>query len=344
VSRSSESEEVEESVVKDGIIMYNINCQAACLYCNMFIPESKADLHIKECKERPYCNKCKAYLVNKNQLSEHLKMHGKKFMDKRNKFCHICNKMYSRHFRFVIHYNNAHNPYFNRKKFTCDICGLEMVYGSLLKHMRRHLNDYNAICKYCGQAFTSKAYLEIHERKHTNICPFKCTICEKAFRCQSTLNTHIKTHKKERNLECDVCHQMYANRVVLREHRQRHFEENRKHKCSTCEKAFFKPSELKMHITVHHNNEKPCICSVCNATFKTQKRLNLHAMKHTGIRSHICEKCGKSYVHKLHLRKHQEKHWDFECNICKKRFLTETSLNDHRQTNHIQYEVIQYPL
>lgn len=140
-----------------------------CLYCpETFQTRYAVDKHISlEHKiERLQCPLCPDILPNRYQKKRHLAFkHDVKSVQL---VCYICNKVFTR--------NNK-----------------------LMMHIRRvHLKEKNVPCEYCGVLFFDTNELKKHRVTHSSERSFQCGLCQKIFRRKKGLLMHLThTHGSE---------------------------------------------------------------------------------------------------------------------------------------------------
>ena len=114
-------------------------------------------------KHKSKCSVCGKEFDSPHELRYHKKTHN---LPKPYK-CELCEKKYTKYDDLKQHTLRSHN---NTKCFECGVCGLKVVYPSVLKrHMQTHQNEKQHSCDICGKRFVRRCQLTVHYSKHHQV-------------------------------------------------------------------------------------------------------------------------------------------------------------------------------
>ncbi|XP_059162469.1 zinc finger protein 665-like [Physella acuta] len=193
-------------------------------------------------------------------------------------------------------YLRQHKTVHLRRRYQCNLCGIDFTSNSLLKdHMRSHLekklppeNKYR--CDLCNKTFISQfrveKHIEIHSTTSTGGQQFICDVCHKEFSVKKYLDLHKKTHS-EKKFQCDFCDKRFALLRYLKSHANSHLTE-KPHKCKFCNKSYTTRHMLTAHYHLRHHFYKTFSCTVCQQEFYQKKFLIKHKRKqHPTFHQHL---------------------------------------------------------
>lgn len=145
-------------------------------------------------EKRLCCDICDARYRNKTELKAHMDaIH----LMKRDYFCHICGKSYSR-LRTLQKHLNYHTA---EKKIVCEICGFKAVEsGRMNRHMKSHTGIRNYSCDLCGKMFLYSYNVNLHKKlvhfgekqKAPSEERLTCHICCKRFPQIRKVQEHLR--------------------------------------------------------------------------------------------------------------------------------------------------------
>lgn len=208
------------------------------------------------------------------------------------RYCRYCDQT----FQSLIE-NKAHDCIYQFQSdstmFRCRFCDIEIMKNSFNKHMKKHLDVNEYICKICDKHLSTEAALANHLTIHSGDKPYKCQKCDKSF----------------------------INKALLIRHSRFHGEEIPKFICRECNREVASKYHLKIHqITVHADN---FVCHLCKQRYSTKNELKHHyALNHE---PYSCETCGKNFIQLRYLKMHEKIHTEvfvtfYDCNFCARKF------------------------
>ena len=187
-------------------------------------------------------------ILEKTQLSSHMKKHGEK------KFkCSWdgCDKA----FLDMSCLNKHISIHSGLRPFNCTVCDKSFARSDCFKkHTMIHTGEKLYRCNICSAAFIWGGCLSRHKRTHTGERPYPCKLCSKKFTQNAGLKTHMRLHTGERLHQCDMCDKAFTDKSNLLQHRQIHTE-LKNHKCDECEQLFSRKSGLKRHKERFHSEK-----------------------------------------------------------------------------------------
>ena len=274
------------------------NVQFTCSTCGKALKTVKTLKRHKliHSGEKPFiCACCEKGFLDKDRLTQHLKIHTEKFA------CKHCEKTFSTKSSLNLHIN-LHK---DEKPFACVQCNKRFFKNQYLKaHMRRHSGEKPYACSPFGMRkvfYEKKQYLNNHQRRHTDENTFLCEFCSKTFDTNGSLSRHILKHGGEKPF----------------------------YDCRFCTKTFSSKQYVGIHVKRVHFGEKPFTCNMCQKTFSS----SLYLKKHTR-NVHTLEKCLfqmrfqillEMCLTKTHTNSYQK---PFTCNMCHKTFSSSFELTD----------------
>lgn len=167
-----------------------------------------------------YCQYCGKCFGRKNNLDNHLKLHGPMKLYK----CHYCLKFFTKIDDLEIH-RSTHTENKQFKIFKCNIC-------------KNKFHNSNALLSHMEQQ---------HKTKRT----YKCDICGKIFGFLTIFQDHRLHHKHDRRFNCQYCYKVFLTNNYLKKHEREHI--RGPHECAICTKVFENIQNLEMHRDIHHS-------------------------------------------------------------------------------------------
>lgn len=149
--------------------------------------------------------------------------------------CSICDKGFSKEFRFLEHINNHTG----------------------LKPHQCHLCDRTYKC--------ADARREHIGMRHSG-SDFKCSKCDRVFLCKRTFGDHMLSHGTERKYICKECGKSFKTRTRLAHHRESH-----RFRCENCSCTFPSENRLIKHVDKMHGDP----LAVTKGNIKGKKSLSL---------------------------------------------------------------------
>ncbi|KAG5675918.1 hypothetical protein PVAND_005777 [Polypedilum vanderplanki] len=181
---------------------------------------------------------------------------------------------------------------YDPKMFKCRFCFLEMSKNSYNKHMSKHLDPNEYVCKLCDKKLACEKALLTHLTVHSGNKPFQCDHCDKSFINKTLLIRHSRFHGIDvPTYRCEVCDREVASKYHLKTHMLMHKEEVI---CQICKKEFSSRDKLKEHYQADH---EPYRCSFCTKSFVLPRYLKMHEKLHKGnsTRQYACEFCSREF-------------------------------------------------
>lgn len=168
-----------------------------------------------------------------------------------------------------------------KKKFCCEICGIQMsIMGNLKVHMRIHSGEKPFPCLFesCDRRFLGSSERKIHMRAHLGEKPFQCDQCSKAFHNKNHLNMHMRTiHSSHRPFGCNECGQSFKLREIYKKHLLTHTG-IRPYHCDVCGHSFRQRSAFQVHTNIH-TDHRPFMCGYCERGFHSPAARRSHEKK-----------------------------------------------------------------
>ena len=170
-----------------------------------------------------------------------------------NKYCSICDKVFSTTINLRNHKLTVHE-----KKFP-----------------------YKCPYQNCDKQYSIAARLKVHLRSHLGEKPFQCDICLKTFREKGNLKTHKKFHSALRPFKCPQCEKTYKTNGHLKDHIEIQHKNIKRFKCELCGNFFGRSSTLKAHIRTHTGEKTiKCLIEGCNKYFAEKGNMLIHYRRH----------------------------------------------------------------
>lgn len=226
--------------------------------------------------------------------------------------------------------------------FECDFCAKKLrSKGSWLIHRRRHLKEFIANCKLCGQGFVTNQEYENHMGSKHDVSSHICTVCGRKCCDKASLLSHMKRHEEDygqnSNITCKLCNKTFFQERYLKTHYIRvHENGGERFICDLCGKKVNSKRSLRDHMLLH-NGLKPLECPHCDKKFTLKTSLKLHIRTHTGDRPYECKECGKCFTQrsalKVHIRYHSGER-PYKCSVCDNAFVSKSALTLHQKNKH----------
>lgn len=178
-----------------------------------------------------FCKECGRGYVLEVQLKSHMKS-----VHEGNHICDQCGKIC--HGQGALKTHLMEHSGVTKRKFPCDICGVEIVTKIGLKRHKaafHHDGSTAYVCGICGKVTSSENALRHHKKYvHEKNKKYKCTYCDKAFMQPKGLREHIASHTGIDLYQCPHCPQTFKVSANMHHHRKRahpiEWEEARKNK------------------------------------------------------------------------------------------------------------------
>lgn len=247
------------------------------------------------------------------------------------------------------------HPKTNKKhRFMCTYCPRVFSNGShLAVHIRLHTGEKPYSCKYCGQTFVRKDYVQRHFLKCTMKHQQNNVLCNRCDRCGSFFPADkLENHKKSctptsgsstsmtkwmrqstpegppRCFSCAYC----SNRFLLFSQLQEHFMAT--HKMETVEPPL-STAPLQQHLSnMPNDKEEPTneICDKRPSDIAISAKEKSSGLENKVLKEFFCFECNTSFANKAGLMGHMRTHQNvnpINCKICKKSFGNRTLLRNH---------------
>lgn len=176
--------------------------------------------------------------------------------------------------------------------------------------IRKHTNEYNFECDFCGKRFKMKSDLKFHLGTH-GTSQHMCDACGRMYPSQDSLYKHRRVvHINEYKFQCEVCNQKLLTQENLNSHMESH---KSMHSCDECDLKFTKKYYVTRHKKRVHRVEKSNRCPVCQKSFVCMATLRVHYLTHAKVKPYICNICGFSFTQRSSMMLHwKRKHPDAE--------------------------------
>lgn len=152
----------------------------------------------------------------------------------------------------------------------------------------------------------------------------------------------IPENSKNKIYTCPKCNIEFGNQRTYKVHVNRHKFDNLDpseiFNCQMCMRRFIRKSSYDAHLKTHETKANiKFICNTCKREFQHQAHLDNHILAvHTKESGYDCEYCGKHFVTEDSLNNHKDGHKidkRHHCHICKKAFYMQSTLRDHLRTH-----------
>lgn len=180
----------------------------------------------------------------------------------------------------------------------------------------------------------SKNSFNKHMSRHLNSKEYVCKLCDKKLACERALITHLTTHSGNRPHICSFCGKSFINKTLLTRHSRFHGIKVPQYKCTECDKEMASKYHLKTHMLQVHGDVQ--ICQICKENFPTREKLKEHYQNnHEPYR---CNFCTKTFVLPRYLKMHEKLHKgeptrQYSCSFCLKQF-SKRALANHVFSSH----------
>ncbi|CAG9799151.1 unnamed protein product [Chironomus riparius] len=253
-------------------------------------------LHTKD--YRFVCEICGEKFTTKTGIAKHSCLNRKRKRPEKDfrtvdvRHCKYCDLWFSSFEENRNHICKFQPSTSDQKNFVCRFCMIEMSKNSFNKHMSRHLNPKEYVCKLCDKKLACEKALITHLTTHSGNRPFSCNYCDKSFINKTLLIRHSRFHGVQvQQFKCTVCDKEMASKYHLKTHMQLHSEFQI---CKICKERFPTREKLKEH---YHSSHEPFRCSICSKTFVLARYLKMHEKLHTGdtTKHYNCIYCHKQF-------------------------------------------------
>lgn len=137
------------------------------------------------------CNFCSFSCASRNTIIAHIKECHE---PEKPFICMQCNKKFGRRSDLKKH-SIVHTGI---RPFSCPVCGKNFSRNTnLTKHLRIHSGLKPHVCHKCPRSFTTKADLLRHTQVHSEIKPYQCSQCPATYSRRDKFLYHARTHLKK---------------------------------------------------------------------------------------------------------------------------------------------------
>ncbi|CRK94965.1 CLUMA_CG008453, isoform A [Clunio marinus] len=243
--------------------------------------------HITE-KHQPELKYCCLICSEYRTSFLHLYQHMKSSHPNHNfYFCLYCGQYFV---GGTILYNHIHTKHILLPlSYQCDLCGKHFsVKNQLWGHMTNHVTSKNPksfMCEICALSFRSIFTLQSHQKRHLEQSEQSCPYCGKLFGNRFLALSHIKrVHGTRIKETCEICGKVLSNNRFKR-HMDVHTGEN-PFKCKFCPREFRHSSGFIYHVRAEHTGERPYRCPVegCNQVFIDYSNSSKHIKTFHGLK------------------------------------------------------------
>ncbi|KAL9915386.1 transcription factor grauzone-like isoform 1-T1 [Glossina fuscipes fuscipes] len=266
------------------------------------------------------CGPCKRVFADRKSMQNHFLIKHQKDEDKMFS-CSQCSKKFVRRYLLRQHELVGHGDHKNASlavdeeiaKFMslhCEKCNEEATnFRALNRHMRAEHNVQGYV-RCCNRKFRERGSLVEHIRAHLNPACYKCGECSLVFPDRKSMRNHfLMIHQKDEDkpfacFACSQCSNKFVTVYLLQLHKVvAHGDPT--NTCKSCSRKFNTSAELSAHI------KEQCLCDTCaevicgvaafqNHMLGHEKSLTgskgSHVYTHNPIRSYEC-KVSSSSLH-----------------------------------------------
>lgn len=260
-----------------------------CTYCNRSFAVDNSELfrkhmfkheHVTKTTEPHECIQCGFSNFSKGRIIDHMSTAGP-YHDNQ---CTQCPDTFATHRDYMVHVDQKHA---NRWLYKCGQCDLvfetkeDVTTHRFNAHVSQRAPVKPKVCDICGKELkygNLERHLRLkHDQTNDNV---PCHECGKTFRTQDQLTSHI--HGVHKLIACNICGMMVPKKRRNRHLQQYHTADaDKRFKCETCGKGFCDGARLRDHINTH-TGAKPYVCKYCGQAFASRGNHAMHERGHKG--------------------------------------------------------------
>ena len=190
-----------------------LECPECDYYCTNRTSLSRHNRKHQECEPTPFqCSACGKYFQDKDNLSSHVAIHGRKLLE-----CSECD--------YHCTSKNTLSRHRKKHKLECPVCEKRFLPSSA-QEMREHILSHrkNFSCNVCDFKCHSSGILAEHLKVHTGLKAFACAKCLADLKTAKDLQDHmLQVHgaspqKAQQKFSCGMCGEAYGSASLLMQH------------------------------------------------------------------------------------------------------------------------------
>lgn len=254
-------------------------------------------------------------------------------------------------------------------KYRCGICQVRFPDPEQLsEHGCSPAKDRPYSCPECNKYFLHGSHLKKHQLSHQLSArrSYQCKRCSMSFSHHHHYLTHIRSHenkeasedtnvpgrekviqagfaKLDKIYQCPICPESFYQAMDLANHLSVH-----SHLCTVCNTTFPTKEDLEEHETCHLTAATQYECTECGGSFLGSDAFRKHqcrnrtlplSNKHTAVSSISSPHKKQRSERRFEIIDDEEEEVDvgedfIKCTICQKRFSSNSSLLEHKKTEH----------